>query len=389
MRTLLLVAGARPNFMKLAPLLRLLRATPPAAEGHQAVRAVFVHTGQHYDHALSGNFLQQLHMPLPDYHLAVGSGSHAEQTAAALVAFERVCLAERPHLTVVVGDVNSTLACTLAAAKLGVPVAHVEAGLRSFDRRMPEEINRVASDALSELLFVTEQSGVDNLLAEGKRPDQVHLVGNVMIDTLVEQLALLEQPPPANQPHYPGMPRPGASPPCPGPYAVITLHRPSNVDQEARLQEIVQALALLARRLPVFFPMHPRTRRQLEGQALLPVLAAAGVRLLPPLGYAEFLTLWKDAALVLTDSGGLQEETTYLGVPCLTLRENTERPVTLTHGTNRLVPGGAADILAEALAVLESGPVVGHTPPPWWDGRTAPRIVQHLLAWEPYGGMAS
>ncbi|GAB7080145.1 non-hydrolyzing UDP-N-acetylglucosamine 2-epimerase [Megalodesulfovibrio paquesii] len=368
MRTVLLVGGARPNFMKLAPLLRELRTR----HTHR-VRPCFVHTGQHYDAALSGEFLRQFDMPAPDHALGVGSGSHAEQTAAILVAFERVCLAEQPKQVVVVGDVNSTLACALAAAKLHIPVAHVEAGLRSFDRSMPEEINRLLTDALADQCFVTEPSGVEHLLAEGKQPEQIHLVGNLMIDTLFQQLALLQSQPLAL--------------PCPelqalpgSPYVVVTLHRPSNVDQPARLQDLARALMALAARLPVCFPLHPRTRQRLEAAALLAPLAAAGVRLLPPLGYAAFLTLWKDAALVLTDSGGLQEETTALGVPCLTLRPSTERPITLELGTNRLVPGGAEEIQAAAEEVLreERGGRGrrGRIEIPLWDGRAAGRVAE-------------
>jgi len=355
MRKLLFVGGARPNFMKLAPIMREVR------ERHShAFHAVFVHTGQHYDDALSGRFLDHLGLPRPDYNLGVGSGSHAEQTAAVMVGFEQVCRQEQPDMVVVVGDVNSTLACTLVAAKSQIPVAHVEAGLRSFDRRMPEEVNRVATDALADLCLVTEQSGLDNLLAEGKPRDRVHLVGNLMIDTLVRQLRDLPETPP----------------PCQKTYAVVTLHRPSNVDNSGRLAAIVAALDELAQTMPVYFPVHPRTRARLAGFGLEDGLAR-NVRLLPPLDYATFLALWKDAALVLTDSGGIQEETTFLGVPCLTLRENTERPITVEMGSNRLVPGGTRDILNAAHQALAAGRDAWGRPP-LWDGRAAERIVGHF-----------
>ncbi|QLA16085.1 non-hydrolyzing UDP-N-acetylglucosamine 2-epimerase [Desulfolutivibrio sulfoxidireducens] len=358
MQKIIFVGGARPNFMKLAPILREIRRGFA-----QTIHPILVHTGQHYDQAMSGNFFKDLELPEPDYNLGVGSGSHATQTAAIMRGFEPVCLAEKPDMVAVVGDVNSTAACALTAAKLQVAVAHVEAGLRSGDRRMPEEINRIVTDALADVCFVTEESGIDNLLREGKRPEHLHLVGNLMIDSLVHQLRLLPSDTARHE----------------GPYAVVTLHRPSNVDHAERLEAIVNALVALARTLPVIFPVHPRTSARLAEFGLRDALASSKVRCLPPMGYAEFLALWKDASLVLTDSGGIQEETTFLGVPCLTLRENTERPITLSMGTNRLVPGGTRSILEAAQQSLsQRGDVVRR--PPLWDGRAAERIVRHLCA---------
>jgi UDP-N-acetylglucosamine 2-epimerase (non-hydrolysing) len=355
------VAGARPNFMKIAPILAACAARP-------GLRSTLVHTGQHYDEAMSQLFFDQLRIPRPDVNLDVGSASHAQQTAAVLQRFEPVLLSRRPDLVLVVGDVNSTLACSLAAVKLGIPVAHVEAGLRSFDRSMPEEINRLVTDAIAELLFVTERSAIENLEREGVDPAGVHFVGNVMIDTLlahraaaaasdvVERLGVLA-----------------------GGYAVLTLHRPANVDAPALLHGILEPLSELARKMPIVFPVHPRTRAALAAHASL-LDAGRGIRLVDPLGYIEFVRLMSDARLVLTDSGGIQEETTILGVACVTIRENTERPITITHGTNHLA-GTTAEGIRNAIEEVLAAPTVVVPPPPLWDGRAATRIAEILENW--------
>ena len=302
------VVGARPNFMKIAPIVDQMKQTPD-------LTGVLVHTGQHYDEGMSDVFFRDLGIPVPDIHLGVGSGTHAEQTARIMVEFEKVCLSEKPDLVVVVGDVNSTMACAIVAAKLLIPVAHVEAGLRSFDRAMPEEINRLVTDSLADLLFTTSRDADENLKREGVDPSKIHFVGNVMIDTLLkhrEKAAALRIEKPKQ-------------------YALVTLHRPSNVDDPKVLGPILQALEEISRTMPVLFPIHPRTQKRVRDFGLS---LNNGVRTMEPLGYLEFLNLESSATVVLTDSGGLQEETTILGVPCLTLRHNTERPVTITHGTN-------------------------------------------------------
>jgi UDP-N-acetylglucosamine 2-epimerase (non-hydrolysing) len=354
------VVGARPNFMKIAPILA-------ACSSRAGIESVLVHTGQHYDEKMSRLFFEELGIPKPDLDLEVGSGSHAAQTALVLQRFEPVLLERRPDLVLVVGDVNSTIACSLAAAKLGIAVAHVEAGLRSFDRGMPEEINRVVTDALSDLLLVSEPSGLENLAREGVPSEKVHFVGNVMIDTLV---AHRDRARGSDVLERLGVPPAG--------YAAVTLHRPSNVDDPAVLRRILTPLVELSARLPVVFPCHPRTRQAIERHGL--GTTAAGFRLTEPLGYLDFLKLMMDARLVVTDSGGIQEETTILGVPCVTVRENTERPVTLTHGTNRLAgttEAGIRDALRGALEPRTAAP----EPPPLWDGRAAQRIVDVLVAW--------
>lgn len=360
------VAGARPNFVKIAPLVRALRAA--------GLPYRLVHTGQHYDPLLSDVFFAQLELPPPDLHLGVGSGSHAEQTARILTAYDAVLERDPPRATLVVGDVNSTLACALAAAKREIPVIHVEAGLRSFDRSMPEEINRVLVDHLAELLFVTEPSGVVNLRREGIPEERIFLVGNVMIDTL-RALA-----PAARQ--APGPERWGLAP---GSYALVTLHRPGNVDDAAGLARVVAVLEAVAEELPVLFPVHPRTRARLCAHGWQERLAAhPRLRLVEPLGYVEFLRLMQDAAVVLTDSGGVQEETTALGVPCLTLRPNTERPITIEVGTNQLVPLEPARVRAEVAAVREGRGKRGRVPE-LWDGRAAERIAAVLVRWSEDG----
>ena len=350
------VAGARPNFMKIAPLMHEMRR-------REGISSYLVHTGQHYDEKMSKLFFDQLRIPKPDIDLGVGSGSHAVQTAEVMRKFEAVLLEQRPDAVVVVGDVNSTIACALTAAKLGVKVAHVEAGLRSFDRAMPEEINRILTDAISDWLFVTEPAGVANLQREGADPARIHLVGNVMIDTLLscrdraEESAILETLRLRDRG-----------------YAVLTMHRPANVDDPATFRKLFGAVARLAQEIPIMFPVHPRTRRSL---AAIGAEATPGVALTEPLGYLDFMKLLAHARLVLTDSGGIQEETTVLGVPCLTLRANTERPITCEQGTNILAGLDPARIIAAGLEALAS-PAGAARVPDGWDGSAARRIVDVL-----------
>jgi UDP-N-acetylglucosamine 2-epimerase (non-hydrolysing) len=354
-----LVAGARPNFMKVAPILRECRRR------RGGLAAELVHTGQHYDAEMSEAFFAQLEIPAPDHFLSAGSGSHAVQTARIMIAFEEVLERRAPDVVVVVGDVNSTLACSLTACKLGIRVAHVEAGLRSRDAAMPEEINRVVTDAVSDYLFATERSAVENLTAEGKARGSIHLVGNVMIDTLRHCLTRLGGEAEGRPPE--------------GPYAVVTLHRPSNVDDRARLEGILGALVRIASDMPLYFPLHPRTRKSIETHGLEDFLSAPGMRALPPMGYLDFLRVWKDARLVLTDSGGLQEETTALGVPCLTIRENTERPITIEEGTNVLA-GTTQEGILRCYDDFRAGANKTGRIPELWDGRAAERIVDILLS---------
>lgn len=388
------VVGARPNFMKAAPVLRALAA-------HPRIRQTLVHTGQHYDAAMSEVFFQQLEMPQPDYNLEVGSGSHAQQAAAVMLAFEPVLLDRQPELVLVYGDVNSTLAAALVCSKLNVRVGHVEAGLRSRDRSMPEEINRILTDQLSDLLFTPSPDGDENLLREGIDAHKIHLVGNVMIDTLVRLLPRSEahfndkllddahvNDPHANDPHAQD-PRPNDAYFPTGtlsPYALVTLHRASNVDDLPWLRELLAVLSDLSGHLNIIFPVHPRTRQRLQ-QLTPDVLTStpqtsAQVRLLDPLPYLEFLALQRRAALVITDSGGIQEETTFLGIPCLTVRENTERPITLTQGTNQLVGRDLRRLRAAAAEILARTPSPPSTPTPvnhrvpLWDGHAADRIAE-------------
>jgi UDP-N-acetylglucosamine 2-epimerase (non-hydrolysing) len=354
------VVGARPNLMKIAPLMDAYAAAPE-------IEPLLVHTGQHYDANMSELFFRQLGIPEPDLNLGVGSASHAVQTAEIMRAFEPIVLEHRPDAVLVVGDVNSTIACGLVAVKLGVRLVHVEAGLRSFDREMPEEINRVLTDSISDLLFCTEQSGVDNLRREGVAESKIHLVGNVMIDTLLRHRERAEQ---SRALETLGLA--GKS------YAVLTLHRPSNVDDPVVLAKLLDVLEVVLADGPLVFPVHPRTRQKLAQFGLAARVAAQpDLRLVDPLGYLDFLKLMAHARVVLTDSGGIQEETTILGVPCLTLRENTERPVTVELGTNRLVGQQPDRILAAYREVMATR---GATPriPPLWDGRAAGRIVRVL-----------
>ena len=364
-----LVAGARPNFMKVAPIFHALSARKEAAHTSGIdLRISVVHTGQHYDESMSDVFFRDLGIPKPDKHLEVGSGSHAEQTAKIMVAFEKVLLEDRPDLVVVVGDVNSTLACSLTAKKLGVKVAHVEAGLRSFDMSMPEEINRKLTDAISDVLFVTEDSGVQNLRAEGIPAEKIFLVGNVMIDTLRHNLSIIEGRGFSPSTAVRNFRLNGLR------YAVLTLHRPSNVDCRENLIPIWDAIMKVAKQIPILFPVHPRTASKLKEFGL----EAGGVSIFKPIGYLDMLYAVKDAVMVLTDSGGLQEETTVLGVPCVTIRENTERPVTVELGTNYLVGTRPEAILSAAGEIL-SGNAKKGTIPPLWDGHAAERIVEILL----------
>jgi UDP-N-acetylglucosamine 2-epimerase (non-hydrolysing) len=353
-----LIAAARPNFMKIAPLYHALAREPWCAPR-------IVHTGQHYDANMSDAFFADLGMPKPHVHLGVGSGGHGEQTGRVMIEYERVCLASRPGWIVVVGDVNSTLAAALVGAKLLIPVAHLEAGLRSGDRTMPEEINRIATDAVANLLWTPSPDGNEHLAREGVPEEKVELVGNIMLDSF-ELLAPKIRA--AGMAARFGVPQ--------GEYGVITLHRPSNVDDRAQLGLIVEKLVALAERLPLVFPVHPRTRQRLESFGLAGKLAGAkAIRLTEPLSYIEFMSLVSDCRFALTDSGGVQEETSYLGIPCLTLRENTERPVTVTLGTNRLVKVGTLD---ETVAGVLRAPARSECRIPLWDGRTAERVVASL-----------
>lgn len=360
--TVLLVAGARPNFMKLAPLVRAFEARA----GEIGYR--IVHTGQHYDRDMSDVFFDELGIPEPHHHLGAGGGSHAQQTARIMIAFEELCQQQRPDAVLVVGDVNSTLACSIVAKKLWIPVAHVEAGLRSGDMAMPEEINRLVTDAISDWFFVTEPSGVDHLLREGHDPSVVFHVGHVMADNVLYQRDLIARNPPTAGEVV-------AYKAAHSRYGVVTMHRPSNVDDEAVFSGIAGALREVSRDLPLVFPVHPRTRANMErfGIDLGP-----GVTLMTPQSFMPFLHLWQDATVVLTDSGGLQEETTALGVPCLTMRENTERPITADEGTNTVVGTDAARIVAEARKVLAGSGKRGRRPA-LWDGRAAQRTVELLI----------
>lgn len=348
------IVGARPNFMKVAPVLAALRHYPQ-------IRQQLLHTGQHYDTNMSEIFFQQLGLPTPDINLGVGSGSHTVQTAQTMLAFEAFVLQDRPDRVLVYGDVNSTVAVSLVCAKLGIPVAHVEAGLRSFDRSMPEEINRLLTDQIADMLFTPSADGDRNLLREGVAPEKVHLVGNVMIDTLIRLQPAAEELWPGLQARFEL-----------AAFGLVTLHRPSNVDDPRMLAQILYTLDELAHEIPLLFPIHPRTRRRIEEHSLTP--QARQLLLCEPLGYLEFLTLQRHARLVITDSGGVQEETTYLQVPCLTLRENTERPVTVEVGSNQLV-GRNMDLLKRMVwEILGGGRRTGAIPP-LWDGCAGERIA--------------
>jgi UDP-N-acetylglucosamine 2-epimerase (non-hydrolysing) len=362
MLRILLIAGARPNFMKVAPIYAEMRRRP------DMFAPKIVHTGQHYDAAMSDAFFDDLGLPTPDIHLGVGSGSHAVQTARIMTEFEPVVLSEQPDWVLVVGDVNSTIACALVCAKLGVKVAHVEAGLRSRDRAMPEEINRLLTDAISDLLFTTSQDADENLKNEGVGAEKVRFVGNVMIDSLMDHLKLAGNSKIREQLDI-----------ADSDYAVLTLHRPSNVDTKETLSGIVDVLVDISGRLPIIFPVHPRTRAKIDEFELNERISNSQIRLIEPLGYLDFMRLYSGARLVLTDSGGLQEETTVLGIPCLTLRNNTERPITIEMGTNVLVGTDPGKISEAAFAILD-GPHDGQIKniPPLWDGKAAGRICDEL-----------
>lgn len=355
--------------MKIAPIVAAIRE-----EGAGAMEAVLLHTGQHYDAAMNDRFFADLGIPHPDINLEVGSSSHAVQTAEIMRRFEPVLLEQRPAAVLVVGDVNSTIACALVAAKEGIRVIHVEAGLRSFDRGMPEEINRVLTDQISDLLFTTERHARDNLMREGIASERIHFVGNVMIDTLRRNLE--RAVPAAETVAAAGL----TLPPGADSYAAVTLHRPSNVDDVAILRELLETLREIAGSLPVVFPMHPRTRARIDGFGLQSLLDHPRLLILPPVGYLEMMGLARDARLVLTDSGGLQEETTALGVPCLTLRNNTERPITVQEGTNQVVGQDPALILAAFRDVMSTGGKRGMVPE-YWDGQASKRIVETLRNW--------
>jgi UDP-N-acetylglucosamine 2-epimerase (non-hydrolysing) len=356
-----LIAGARPNFMKIAPIYH-------ASLLHPQIRCMIVHTGQHYDYEMSQAFFNDLVLPEPNYFLNGGSGTHALQTSRIMTAFEDLCKVEPPDLVIVVGDVNSTMACSIVAKKLLIQVAHVEAGLRSFDLAMPEEINRMLTDAISDYFFVTEESGVKNLLHEGKSSNRIHLVGHVMVDNLLHQLNALKNHQVSEFPSY-SLKRNNPI------YAFLTLHRPSNVDSRATFREIADALNTIAQEIPIFFPVHPRTRKMITEHG---IYLCENIIQLPPLGFRESLFLWKDAAMVFTDSGGLQEETTALGIPCLTLRDNTERPITVEMGSNTLAGTRRDTVLHAYRTVRESGRKE-YVIPPKWDGKASERIWETLL----------
>jgi UDP-N-acetylglucosamine 2-epimerase (non-hydrolysing) len=354
------VVGARPNLMKIAPLVEEMGRCAD-------IRQTLLHTGQHYDSKLSQTFFHELGIPEPDIYLGVGSGSHAEQTAQVMIKIEKALLADRPDVVLVVGDVNSTLACSIAAAKLWIPVAHVEAGLRSFDRRMPEEINRVVTDAISDILFTTSRDADENLVREGISREKIFFVGNVIIDTLIKHRNRAER---LHTPVRFGL--------TSGQYALLTLHRPSNVDVPTVFAGLLNGLTRIQQEIPILFPAHPRTVKRIAEFGFAARLAAApNLHVIEPLGYLEFLDLMMHARMVLTDSGGIQEETTILGVPCLTMRENTERPVTITEGTNILVGTEPDRIVGEVQRVLAGKSKAGRVPE-LWDGRAAERIVRIL-----------
>ncbi|RLQ20752.1 UDP-N-acetylglucosamine 2-epimerase (non-hydrolyzing) [Seongchinamella sediminis] len=363
----LCVVGARPNFMKIAPIMRAFGALESGS------RARLLHTGQHYDAAMKHAFFDQLGIPEPEVDLEVGSGSHTQQTAGIMKRFEPVLDEDPPRAVLVVGDVNSTIACALVAVRKGIPVLHVEAGLRSGDRSMPEEINRILTDQLSDLLFTTERLAEDNLAREGISRDKVHFVGNVMIDTLLYNL---ERAVPAAV----SLEKAGVAAPAATGYGLVTLHRPSNVDNPEVLRRLLETLVHVSQTTPLLFPLHPRTKARIAAAGFEGLLADSDITILPPLGYLEMLGLMKDARLVLTDSGGIQEETTALGTPCITLRESTERPITVSSGTNTVVGTDPDKILACYQDIIQTGGKAGRVPE-LWDGNAAQRIVRIVNDW--------
>ncbi len=354
-----MIAAARPNFMKVAPLWHALTAAPD-------FHPVLIHTGQHYDPNMSDAIFADLRLPAPDHHLGVGSGSHAEQTGNVMIAYEKIAMAERPDWLIVVGDVNSTAAAAMVAAKLHIRCVHLEAGLRSGDRMKPEEINRLVTDAIADVLWTPSPDGDENLIAEGVDPARITRVGNIMLDSFEMVRPAIEA---ANVPAELGL--------TPGGYAVVTLHRPSNVDEDAPLAALVDALIAAQARLPLVWPVHPRAAKRLADSGMGAKLSAAGVKLIEPVPYIRFMSLVLNAAAAITDSGGIQEETTYLGIPCLTLRENTERPITIDQGTNRLV---RAQTLVSQLELALAQPKSTRPRPVLWDGAAAARCVQDLRA---------
>ena len=362
MLKILNIVGARPNFMKVAPIVREMKRR------ESDFLPLIVHTGQHYDAAMSDSFFSDLGIPAPDHHLEVGSHSHTVQTAKIMTAFEPVVLQEKPDWVLVVGDVNSTIACALVCSKLGVKVAHVEAGLRSRDRTMPEEINRILTDAISDLLLTTSQDADENLKAEGISEDKIKFVGNVMIDSVFYNLEKSKESRIREDLNLTGKD-----------YAVTTLHRPSNVDEKEVFTGLLDALVAVSEKIPVIFPVHPRTRRNIEQFGFAAQVENSNIKLINPLGYLDFMRLYSGARLVLTDSGGLQEETTALSIPCLTLRENTERPITIELGTNKLVGTNAEKIKQSAFEILENNSKTDKQIPPLWDGHAAERICDALL----------
>jgi len=363
---LLSVVGARPNFIKIAPFIK-------AVKKHQSdnltpnIEHLLVHTGQHYDSKMSDVFFQHLGIPEPDYNLDIGSGSHAYQTGQTMIEFEKVLLKENPDLVIVVGDVNSTIACSLTAVKLGIKIAHIEAGLRSFDRSMPEEINRVLTDAISDFLFVTEKSGMDNLIREGVSSEKIFFVGNLMIDSLIRSLPLIDESKILSNLKI-----------NPKEYIVLTLHRPSNVDDYEKLKQIVDLINVISEKKKVIFPIHPRTSKNLEQFNLYNELNNSNAHFVEPLGYLDFIKLVKESFIVLTDSGGIQEETTFLGVPCITLRNTTERPVTVEIGTNYLVGEDISKVYDYIKLIFEGKNKIGSIPE-LWDGNSANRVLNILI----------
>jgi len=363
---LFLVAGARPNFMKIGPLVDEMKK-------HPEIDPIIVHTGQHYDYEMSAVFFKDLEIAEPDIYLGVGSGSQGEQTGKIMIAIEKEMIKHRPGLVVVVGDVNSTLAASVVASKLHIPIAHVEAGLRSFDRTMPEEINRQVTDVLSEYLFTTEESGNENLRNEGIAEEKIYFVGDIMIEALINAKCKMQNVKLSINNLKSKIFN------LESPYALITLHRPSNVDDKNTFSRVLNAVDEVSRKIPIIFPIHPRTRKMTEKFGLSEKLKPLHV--VKPLGYLDFIVLEKNAKFVLTDSGSIQAETTYFGIPCLTIRENTERPVTISIGTNKLVGTDKDKIVEESLNILDGENKKGHIPP-LWDGKTAERIVDVILHFE-------
>lgn len=358
MKRILNVVGARPNFMKIAPIQQIMQKM------NNSFEPVLVHTGQHYDERMSKLFFDDLELPKPDIYLGVGSGSHAEQTAKIMIEFEKVCMEHKPDLVVVVGDVNSTAACSMVASKMWIPIAHVEAGLRSFDRKMPEEINRIITDALSDYLFVTEKSGITNLMKEGIPEDKIHFVGNVMIDSLSNYLNKNRN---SNILEDMNLEEKG--------YSLVTLHRPSNVDDPENFKKIIDAFREIQKQIPIVLPIHPRTQKNIERFDLQSeILQLENLKLIPPVGYLDFMQLMLNCRFVMTDSGGIQEETTYLGIPCLTLRETTERPITVEIGTNEIMGTNTEEIIQSAKSIISGNWKKGQIPE-LWDGKAADRIA--------------